>query len=47
MAIHDSGPRTISRIWNESNVTAVITNSVVTDNTGGNIGNANNSGGCQ
>jgi hypothetical protein len=91
MAIHDSGPHTISRttfthnglflandlrgggifayayatgsytldnsfveqnlegggIWNDSNITAVITNTVVTDNVGGNICNANASGGCQ
>jgi len=34
-------------IWNDSNVAAVITNSVVTDNTGGDICNANASGACQ
>jgi hypothetical protein len=91
MAIHDSGPHTITRstfthnnlflandlrgggilayayttgtytldhsfveqnlagggIWNDSNVTAVISSSVVTDNTGGDICNANSTGACQ
>jgi len=34
-------------IWNASNTTAVITNTVVTDNVGGNICNADNNGVCR